>query len=76
MFRDVNNVITVAKLMYEHWNYWGVELCTPKGLFRYESYDKIPECFHHYIVFALKYSTITNILRLRCEESAYGTETL
>lgn len=76
MFKDVNNVITVAKFMHEHWNYWAVELCTPKGLFRYESYDKIPEYFHHYVVFALKYSTITNILRLRCEESVYGTETL
>ena len=76
MFRDINNVITVSKCMYVHWNYWSVELCTPKVLFRYESYDKIPECFHHYIVFALKYSTITNILRLKCEESVYGTETL
>lgn len=76
MFRDANNVITVAKFMHEHWNYWVVELCTPKGLFRYESYDKIPECFHHYVVFALKYSTITNVLQLRCKESVYGTETL
>ena len=76
MYKGENTVINAAKFMYEHWNYWSVELCTPKGLFRYESYDKIPECFHHYIVFALKYSTITNILRLRCEESVYGTETL
>ena len=76
MFRDVNNVITVAKFMHEHWNYSAVELCTSKGLFRYESYDKIPECFHHYIVFALKYSTITSILQLRCKEPVYGTETL
>ena len=72
MYKDENTVINVAKLMYEHWNYSAVELCTSKGLFRYESYDKIPECFNHYIVFALKYSTITNILRLRCEESVYG----
>ena len=76
MLRNENNVINVAKFMYEHWNYSAVELCTSKELLKYESYNKIPECFHHYIVFALKYSTITNILRLRCEESVYGTETL
>ena len=61
MFRDVNNVITVAKFMHEHWNYSAVELCTSKELLKVESYDKIPEWFHHYRVFALKYSTITNI---------------
>ena len=76
MLRDENNVINAAKFMYEHWNYSAVELCTSKELLKYESYDKIPECFHHYIVFALKYSTITNILQLRCKEPVYGTETL
>ena len=72
MYKDENTVINAAKLMYEHWNYSAVELCTTKELLRFETPDDIPECFHHYVVFALKYSTITSILRLRCEESVYG----
>ena len=76
MIINENNVINAAKFMYEHWNYSAVELCTSKELLKYESYDKIPERFHHYIVFALKYSTITNILQLSCKEPVYGTETL
>ena len=76
MYKDENTVINVAKFKYEHWNYSAVELCTSKELLKYEPYDKIPERFHHYIVFALKYSTITNRLQLRCKEPIYGTETL
>ena len=72
MFRDVNNVITVAKFMHEHWNYSAVELCTTKELLRFETPDDIPEIYHNYVVFALKYSTINNILQLRCKEPVYG----
>ena len=72
MYKDDNTVINAAKLMYEHWNYSAVELCTTKELLRFETPDDIPECFHHYVVFALKYSTINNILQLRCKEPVYG----
>lgn len=72
MYKDENTVINAAKLMYEHWNYSAVELCTTKELLRFETPDDIPECFHHYVVFALKYSTINNILQLRCKEPVYG----
>ena len=72
MYKDENTVINAAKLMYEHWNYSAVELCITKELLIFETPDDIPEQFHNYVVFALKYSTITNILRLRCEESVYG----
>ena len=72
MYKDENTVINAAKLMYEHWNYSAVELCTTKELLRFETPDDIPECFHHYVVFALKYSTVNNILQLRCKEPVYG----
>ena len=72
MYKDENTVINAAKLMYEYWNYSAVELCTSKELLRFETPDDIPECFHHYVVFALKYSTINNILQLRCKEPVYG----
>ena len=72
MYKDENTVINAARLMYEHWNYSAVELCTTKELLRFETPDDIPECFHHYVVFALKYSTINNILQLRCKEPVYG----
>ena len=32
MYKDENTVINAAKLMYEHWNYSAVELCTTKEL--------------------------------------------
>lgn len=73
---EINMVLPLAQFMYEHWNYSAVELCTPKELVRYETPDDIPEQFHHYAVFAFKYSTITNILQLRCKEAVYGEETL
>ena len=72
MYKDENTVINAARLMYEHWNYSAVELCTTKELLKFETPDDIPECFHHYVVFALKYSTINNILQLRCKEPVYG----
>ena len=72
MYKDENTVINAAKLMYEHWNYSAVELCTTKELLKFETPDDIPECFHNYVVFALKYSTINNILQLRCKEPVYG----
>ena len=72
MYKDENTVINAAKLIYEHWNYSAVELCTTKELLRFETPDDIPEIYHHYVVFALKYSTINNILQLRCKEPVYG----
>ena len=72
MYKDENTVINVAKLMYEHWNYSAVELCTTKELLKFETPDDIPEIYHNYVVFALKYSTINNILQLRCKEPVYG----
>ena len=72
MYKDENTVINAAKLMYEHWNYSAVELSTTKELLRFEKPDDIPEIYHNYVVFALKYSTINNILQLRCKEPVYG----
>ena len=72
MYKDENTVINAAKLMYEYWNYSAVELCTTKELLRFETPDGIPEIYHNYVVFALKYSTINNILQLRCKEPVYG----
>ena len=72
MYKDENTVINAAKLMYDLWNYSAVELCTTKELLKFETPDDIPEIYHNYVVFALKYSTINNILQLRCKEPVYG----
>ena len=72
MYKDENTVKNAAKFMYEHWNYSAVELCTTKELLKFETPDDIPEIYHNYVVFALKYSTINNILQLRCKEPVYG----
>lgn len=73
---EISSVIKHAKIMHELWKYSAVELCTPNALLRFQSPDDIPEQFHNYVVFAFKYSTITNVLQLRCKEPVYGTETL
>lgn len=73
----IDIVINLANLMYEHWNYSAVELCLPTKNSRiFYSPDEIPEAYHNYAVFGFSYSTINNILHIKCKEPVYGEETL
>lgn len=68
----IDRVINLANLMYEHWNYSAVELCLPTKILEFSTPDEIPEAYHNYAVFGFSYSTINNILHIKCKEPVYG----
>lgn len=72
----IDNVINFAHFMHEHWNCSAVELCLPTKIESYSTPDEIPEKYYHYVVFGFSYSTINNILHIKCKESVYGKEAL
>lgn len=69
---EINRVLPLAQFMHEHWNYSAVELCLPTKILEFSTPDEIPEAYHNYAVFGFSYSTINNILHIKCKEPVYG----